>query len=114
MAHEDATNLGGNRAVEAHPRPKSPTSARERPGPSEPTKAEQLINFPGDPSRAASAAASNDDEPFAAALIEGLRRTPTNGPMYFAAIFSGLWIFAGVLIIANVLGDRIASSGSFV
>ncbi|MFV2092991.1 MAG: hypothetical protein ACC634_07895, partial [Hyphomicrobiales bacterium] len=63
---------------------------------------ERPSNIPGDPRKALSAA--NDDEPFAAALIEGLRRQPTGGPLYAAMLLSVLWIIGGIVFAKGFFG----------
>lgn len=108
MAHEDATNASSKSSVE--PQKKTRASARAR---RNAAKAEQPVKFPSDPRRALSAAA-NDDEPFAAALIEGLRRTPTSGPLYTAAILTVVWMFIGIVFILSEFGERIAIADSFI
>jgi len=74
------------------------------------TESEKQSHIPGDPRKALSSAA-NDDEPFAAALIDGLRRTPTAGPLYVAAVFSIVWFFIGAWFVLGLFGDRLADLG---
>ena len=109
MASEEISKKPSKQRLEARRRQRPDPEAPRGRGPEAPAKG-RPSNIPGDPRKALSAA--NDDEPFAAALIEGLRRQPTGGPLYAAMLLSILWVIAGVIFAMGYFGPRIAENGA--
>ena len=110
MATEDIPKKPSKSRPEARRRSRAPELDGGRGRLSEATGKDRPSNIPGDPRKALSAA--NDDEPFAAALIEGLRRQPTGGPLYAAMLLSILWVVAGAIFAMGFFGPRIAEGGT--